>query len=75
MAGNKFEEVKRTLHNIRNKFLPPSSKNAIEINNVFEMENVYEEFGLSTHDEKLSFFKHTFSDDDFSYYAFASRQF
>lgn len=66
MAAIKFEEVKRTLHNIRNKCLPPPPKNAMQINDVFAMQNVFEEFGVSKHTHKHPFFKHAFECNDFS---------
>lgn len=70
-----FAKVSRAMYTARQKALPKSPTNAIEIEEAFRNEYVHKNYGMTRRfnaDEKRDFFKHAFECDDFAYCVFAS---
>lgn len=70
-----FEEVQRTLQNIRKETMPPPPKTVDEINAVFSIKEVMDEYGYSkfnSAENQLPFFHHAYTCDQFAYCIFAS---
>ena len=67
-----FEKIQRGLQKIAGKVFVTSPKTAQDIVHAFQMESIWNQFGLTRHDIPTSFYKACIEEEDFAYCIFGS---
>ena len=69
-----FQKIKRGLQNLSGRIFAKSPQTAVEVTAAFQMEEIWNKFGLSKSDDPRPFFKACIKEPDFAYCIFSSEK-